>query len=386
MNYRACLSLWLIAAVLPGATAQTVFNDAVVGYAHISSVGDLQFDNLYHRTKGEVSVLNSSTGVYTVRFHRISTQGSVIPISSWAREGTCTIGGYGVGLTPAPNFGTFRWGRVHCFDDAGNPLNRWTNLALLDEGSSGGDNPFLAFADSRQATPPGNFLDLSAESSTYNPGGLTTTLTRLGTGQYNVDFNGLGAIMPAGSTVQVIPFSDTARSCRVDDWTLRFAGTDKARVRIHCYGRPGDGLVNTRFIVLLTSTPASGASAASAAVEIANQPSNWTTLRGSNLHNPHGQIQVRWNNSALGGIHQVRFEWPSDAPPGVAFATPTTSPLHACWSSSAFRDPGESGDYLYVNVGCRLPNGSNSSAAFNILMTQVTHEPPPDMIFSDRFE
>jgi hypothetical protein len=384
MIYRACFTLWLIAGILPGATAQFAFDDAVVGYAYNSSSGTQQFDYLYSRAQGDIVSLRQSTGVYAVQFHGVSPHGSFVPMAAWAGEGTCTIAGYGFGLTPT--FSTHRWAAIHCFDSAGNPQDRWNQLTLFDEGSPGGDNPYLAFADSQEAAPSGNFLDLS-DGSTHNPGGGTTTLTRQGVGQYNVTFNGLGAVMPADTTVQVIPFSPgSARSCRVDDWTLHFAGSDNARARIYCNGLPGSGLLDTRFVVLFTSTEPSGASAASATVIGLNQPSSWTALSGSNVHNPHGQVHVRWDDISLGGMHEVRFEWPSDLQPGVAFATPVSPLLHACSSSSAHRRPWESEDYLYVNVTCREHDGDNSASAFNVLMVQVTHEPLPDLIFSDEFE
>ena len=384
---RYLIPLWLTASMAPAALAQSSFDDAVMGYAYASSSGSLQFDHVYIREGNDIVSLRPLTGVHTAQFHQVVPQGSFVPMAAWAGSSTRgrSIRGYGFGLTP--QFTTFRWATIFCFDEQGNALNNWHQIMLVDEGSADGSNSKLAFADSQEALPSGNFLDLS-EGSTHNPGGGSTTLTRIATGQYNVIFNGLGAVMPEGSTVQVIPVSVTdPRACRVDDWTLRFAGSDNARVRIHCYGLPGGGWEDSQFIVLLTSTESSTSSSASAAFSGQTPPpSNWTLLSGEDVHNPHGEVEIRWDDVSLGGMYEVRFRWPSDSEGGVAFVSPVSEGLHNCTNSSAHRPPGESEDYLYVNVVCRRFDGNNSTAGFNLLLTQVIAQPLPDQIFGDRFE
>lgn len=384
---RYLISLWLIASSVPDAGAQPSFDDAVMGYAYANSAGTLQFDNLYSRTGNDIVSQHPSTGVHTIQIHRVIAQGSFVPMAAWAGSSTrgCTIQGYGFSLTP--QFTPYRWARIFCFDELGNPLNAWHQFMLVDEGGVDGNNAKLAFADSQQALPSGNFLDLSA-GSTHNPGGGTTTLARLGVGQYEVTFNGLGAVMPRGSTVQVIAVSPTQpRTCRVDDWTLHFAGSNNARVRVHCYGLPDDGLVDSQFVVLLASTESSPSAAASAAIpgEV-GPPTAWTPLSGEDVHNPHGEVEYRWDPVGLGGFYQVRFRWPSESDEGVAFSSPVSPSIYNCTNSPAHRPPGESADYLYVNVVCRRPDGGNSTSGFNLLLAQVLAPPLPDRIFSDRFE
>lgn len=217
-------------------------------------------------------------------------------------------------------------------------------------------------------------------SFTHNPGGGTTSLHRQSVGTYDVSMNGLGAVMPADVNVQVVAYNSSSRTCRVADWTLHFAGSDNARVQVRCYGP--SGLLDTRFALLLTSTEASPASAASASIDGSSQPSGWTTLSGTAIHNPNGQVQFRWD----GDHHQIRFEWPTDRPPGVAFATSAYSILRVCSNSVAHRPPGASEDYLYVNVFCHQYGGEAGVGSFTVLMTQVTPGTTGDAIFSDRFE
>ncbi|WP_147307597.1 hypothetical protein [Wenzhouxiangella sediminis] len=384
---QTLLSFVLIAALSTEAEAQPSFNDAVMGYAYVNPAGSLQFDHLYQREGTDVVSLHPLTGVHTVQFHQVVPQGSFVPMASWAGSSTrgCTIRGYGFGLTP--EFTTHRWATIHCFDENGNSLNVWHQVMLVDEGSANGNNTKLAFTDSQEALPSGNFLDLS-NGSTHNPGGGSTTLTRLGTGQYHVTFNDLGAVMTHGATVQVIPYSVTEpRACRVDDWTLQFAGSNNARVRIHCRGLSGSGLVDSRFVVLLTSTEPSSSTAASAAFPgQSTAATTWTPVSGPDVHNPHGDVEMRWDPGPSGGSHQVRFQWPSDSEGGVVFASPVFESLHNCINSSPHRPSTESADYIYVNVVCLNNDGESSTSSFNLLLTEVSSQPLPDHIFSDRFE
>lgn len=401
---RCLFLLCLIAAFLPDASAQTAFNDAVRGYAYSDSAGSLQFEHLYNRAGGDVISLHPSTGVYTIRFHPAtsqlnSTDGSpgrttpqggepiyiqpkFVPIAAWAGSSTsgCSIEAYGVGVTQTFSF--YPWATMHCFDEFGNPLNAWHQFMLVDAGGDNGTNAKLAFADSLEAQPSGNLLDLSEEETTHNPAGGSTILTRLGTGQYHVTFNGLGAVMEAGSTVQVIAVSDEAHTCRVDDWTLHFAGSSNARARVYCYGLPGQGLEDSRFVLLLTSTEDSATTAASLEASGFGSPSNWTSISGSNVHNPHGDVQIRWRIDG----YEVRFQWPGDSAGGVAFVSPISSILHNCTNSSPYRDSSDPEDYLRVNVTCRNHNSDTSMGAFNLLLTQVPPLPLPDLLFTDRFE
>jgi hypothetical protein len=382
---RILFSLGLIFLLIPDAGAESSFDDAVMGYAYVNPAGSLQFDHLYLREGSDVVALHPLTGVHTVQFHQAVPQGSFVPMAA-ANSTTvagCNIRGYGFGLTPT--FIAHRWATIHCFDFQGNSANSWHQIMLVDEGSANGDNAKLAFADSQESSPSGNLLDLSG-GSTHNPGGGSTVLTRLGTGQYTVTFNGLGAVMD-DATVQVFPFSVAEpRTCRVDDWSVQFAGSDNARVRIHCREFPSGNLVDTRFVILLASTDPSPSAAASIAMpgQSVNQTS-WTPLTGPEVHNPHGEVEIRWDPGASGGLNQVRFRWPSDAAGGVAFASPVSTALRNCRSGSPHRPPGQSPDYLYVNVFCFGQDGDGIPSAFNLMLTEVSEQPQPDLMFSDRF-
>ncbi|NBB92869.1 MAG: hypothetical protein GVY32_06860 [Gammaproteobacteria bacterium] len=382
MRYHSIVFAGLMMITAAFANAQGTYDDAVVGYAYTSPSGSLQFENLYHRSGGDITVDHTSEGQYKIRFYGASTQGSYIPMLAWpaADGGVCTISGFGPGLDFSHDPPTFRWVGVQCSDALTvNPDDDWNQVLLVDEGGPDGSNTSLAFVESREAMPPGGSVDLSSENSTYNPGGGTTSLSRTGLGEYYVSMDGLGAVMPADVNVYVAAFSDYSRSCRVADWTLHFAGSDNARVQVRCSGPSGP--VDMRFVLLLTSTEPSSASAASAKINGFSQPSEWTTVSGSAVHNPHGQVQFRWD----GDNHQIRFEWPSDQPEGVAFVTSAYSQLRFCSSTTAHRPPGGPADYLQVNVNCFDFDGTLGVGTFTVLLTQVTPAPPGDLIFSDRF-
>lgn len=366
---------------MPAVLAQTSYDDTVVGYAYASPSGTLQFGHLYNRSTGDITISHPETGVYTYRFHDVSTEGSYIPQIAWPMGGTtpqleyCSIDGYGLAV-----FEDFRWIRVNCFDDSGNPQDDWTQVLLLDEGSSTGNNHHIAFADSLEPVPSGDMLDLTG-SITNNPGGGSTTLHREGIGEYEVRMEGLGSVMQTGASVQVSAFSGSARSCSLESWTLNFAGSDNSRFRIRCQGIFGQA--DSRFTLLVTSTEPDASGPASAHVDVFDTPSTWTELTGDRVHNPHGRIDYRWDNPG----YQVRFEWPSDTSPGVAFSTYApggATGFRLCSNSSAHRPSGESKDFLQVNVKCLDGDGVHS-VPFTILMTQVVPT-QDDQIFSDRFE
>lgn len=382
MSYGSMIFAGLMMAASAFTNAQNTYDAAVVGYAYTSPSGSLQFDNLYHRSGGDITAERTSEGQYKIRFYGASTQGSYIPMLGWpgADGGVCTISGFGPGIDFSHDPPTFRWVGVQCSDALTiNPDDDWNQVLLVDEGGPDGNNTSLAFIESREAMPSGGSVDLSGENSTHNPGGGTTTLTRTGVGQYYVSMDGLGAIMPADVNVHVAAYSDYSRTCRLADWTLHFAGSDNARVQVRCYGPSGP--VDMRFVLLLTSTEASPASAASATINGFSQPTEWTTVSGSAVHNPHGQVQFK----AGADGHQIRFEWPSDQPAGVAFATSAYSQLRFCSNGSPHRPPGASADYLQVNVDCLGYDGTVGVGTFTVLLTQVTPAPPDDLIFSDRF-
>lgn len=362
--------------------AQTTYNEAVVGYAYGSPSGTLQFDNLHSRSGSDIDLVRLGTGYYRYRFHNVSTTGRYVPQIGWPLTGSsphepyCSIDSYGLGFPPAD----FRFVRVLCLDDDGNPKDRWNQVLLLDEGSAGGDNHHIAFLDSREAVPVGDTLDLT--SFAYNPGGGSTTLHRTGTGAYEIRMDGLGAIMHTGVTVQVTPYSDIPRHCRIHSYTLNFAGSDNARFRVRCRNFHFDA--NSRFALLIASTEPDASGPASVYFSGGTEP-NWTKLTGDQVHNPHGSVQYRWDGSR----YNVRFEWPTNGNLGVAVSSWRNSGswgYRACGNSSPHRPPGESENYLYINVRCTNFDGEAHPGPFTLLLTEVSSIPQGDMIFADRFE
>jgi hypothetical protein len=174
------------------------------------------------------TITRNGTGDYTVVFSNLGIY----------YGGTVNVTAYGTGSEHCkvqywtPSLADMNV-RVRCFDTAGAPVD--TRFAASFT------RPVLstrfAYVWANQATSASY-----TPSTTYqfNSTGALNTITRLGTGSYQVSLPGLGG---SGGTVKVTAYGAGSESCKVHYWT--WSGSDEL-VRVLCQTAAG-AAVDTRF-------------------------------------------------------------------------------------------------------------------------------------------
>jgi hypothetical protein len=182
---------------------------------------------------GPIRVFRFGTGSYQVRFtnlgSRLTSNGGhaqVVQVGPGAPH--CKVGGWG----GSPDLVV----SVLCFTRAGAPIDTKFNLLFVMP------NNHLGYAWADQPTS-GSYTPSTFYSS--NSGGGAVSITRSGTGRYNVTWNGLSSDLLDGGDVQVSAYGGGNAQCKVDGW-----GSQNAVV--HCFS-PNGTLVDSFFDILFGS-------------------------------------------------------------------------------------------------------------------------------------
>ena len=131
--------------------------------------------------------------------------------------------------------------QVRCFGSTGAPSDYYYRVLQVDGGRPGRRLGF-AWANQPAAasyTPNVNY--------SFNSSGGAVTATRLGLGQYAVDFAGLQKVAGETENVQVTPWATASTSCNVVGWGNAGAGI---RVNVECRQLNGS-LTDARFNVVV---------------------------------------------------------------------------------------------------------------------------------------
>jgi hypothetical protein len=185
---------------------------------------------------GAIHIDRNAIGDWNVSLGTGSAQGSIFLVSSAYELAVCTVGEW-------KNFGI----RVRCFDQIGAPVDAQFNVLQVAGGrfsnQFGSMYPFaFAWADQRQATAP-----YTPNPSFSRSSGGAITATRLGVGNYQVEFQGLQNPLNDPEQVQVTPFGVFYAVCtavrRSDSATGRI-------VSVLCRDAQGTPM-DTRFNILL---------------------------------------------------------------------------------------------------------------------------------------
>jgi hypothetical protein len=189
----------------------------------------------FNRSGGPINIRkpDGTTGRYIVTFTSLSEflgNKSTVHVSAWGGESYCK--------TAAASLVSDKI-EVRCFRLAtGQPANAVFTLLVTRS------YPDLAFAFANKPTS-GSYAPTG--SGSFNPVG-GTTVTRDGTGRYQVSFNRLGGELPpgVGGHVQVGAVGTGNSHCAVDNWG---PVTTALTVDVRCYTAAG-ALTDSKFSVL----------------------------------------------------------------------------------------------------------------------------------------
>ncbi len=215
------------ASAAPGSRVPAI-EGLMAGYARSDSKALYDFDGQI----GPVSVTKSGTGAYNVAFHNLNDLNyGMVQITPYDFTGTCSVDSWypsGSDLDVA----------VDCYSLAGHRQDARFDVIVTEPTSA----------------PPGTYDyawdDIAASSGTldsgyeYNSAGLNDTVQHLGTGRYQVTFEGPASSGTHG-TVKVSAYGTGAGDCAASGWHGTSAGQV---IDVNCYTASGNP-VNRDFDV-----------------------------------------------------------------------------------------------------------------------------------------
>ena len=296
----------------------------------------------YNPTGGAISATRTATGQYTLTWSGlagISSSGGNVNVTSYSSvDRRCKVVGWGSEHV-----------NVNCFDSAGSPVDTaytviyrkpvmklWTRWF----GAAVGSSPM-----SPQYTPLRYWNGASMHSTL---GGVE--ITRLGAGEYQVEFRGLGNAGSGGGNVQVTSMETSGEYCNIVVWSL-----DTALVK--CYSTTGNA-VDAQFSIVMLKPYDDNTQMAYAWMGTTSVPQH--TPPASYSHNPAGgDITI----DRFGpGHYRVTFTGMS----GVG--TGTGVPIVTAYGENANRCQitGWSGDY--VDVLCSTVGATPTDTKFSLLV------------------
>ena len=216
---------------------------AVVAYAY----GDNPSARSYTPEKGYsfnstgegIRIGRSNTGTYTVRFFGLGAfagQGTVDVTAEGLQPAQCEV----VRWT-ADSTGSILLVFVDCFAVSGAKMDAPFMVSYTSGGSSTGTTDYVL------ANKPAANNYTPALPFQFNSSGGTNTITRPGTGEYQVKLPGPEV---ADGAVKVTAYGNNANSCQVVDWAASAPGQN---VFVDCF-TPAGVAVNNKFTMTFTAT------------------------------------------------------------------------------------------------------------------------------------
>jgi hypothetical protein len=184
----------------------------------------------YNDGGGEISIDRLSTGRYRVTFDdiaKISATGGHVQVTAYGGSSNyCKV-----------VYWSFETVDVACFDSAGDPADSYYTVLFLLPDDHANNYAYAWAQDSSSAsyTPDASYA--------YNAGSPSAiTATRLGVGQYTMEWDGFDLIGSGGGHVQVTAYGSGNAHCSVSYW-------GPATVAVGCF-MPDGTPVDSRYTVL----------------------------------------------------------------------------------------------------------------------------------------
>jgi hypothetical protein len=208
------------------------------GFAAWSGSGSTPWTNSWSSSGQDVVVDRSGEGSYLVRLRAPRTEfPETYLVSAIGSEGQ------GCSLT-SWNYGD--WASVVC-QDAVSVVNDARFALLMVEGGRAGKRFGFAWANALNAPIGEPYVPAPAyqRSSSATPARVTHDAT----GEYTVEFPGLGGGGDAGEVVHIAPFGTGRTACQLEGWTEDAQGG--LRVHVRCWNRQSNVREDGQFTVLV---------------------------------------------------------------------------------------------------------------------------------------
>lgn len=196
-------------------------------------------DYSYNSTGASNHITRSALGEYTVQFTGLGAyalQGTVDVTAEGLQPAECEVVSWGPDST-----GANLLVNVDCFEVTGPRLNAYYEVAFTSGGSTSGTTDYV------WANQPGAASYTPALAYQFNSSGGTNTITKIGTGEYQVTMP--GPVVVDGS-VKVTAYGTVADSCQVAGWFDESSGQD---VDVDCFSKVG-APVNDKFTMTFTAS------------------------------------------------------------------------------------------------------------------------------------
>ena len=194
--------------------------------------------NAFSSSGQPVAVDRSAPGSYLVHLNAPRT---TLPENYFVS----TVGG-APDLCKVASWNQGEWASVVCYAPSGAHADARFTLLMLEAGRPG-KRFGIAWANDPTAAidqpyiPPANYQRSSS--------GIPARVTRLGVGEYAVDFPGLANGGSAAEIVQVSPFGSGLTTCQLQGWTEDTGAT--LRVQVRCWNRASNAREDGQFTVLV---------------------------------------------------------------------------------------------------------------------------------------
>jgi hypothetical protein len=295
------------------------------------------------------TISRTSTGVYTVKFPNLAASAGMAHATAYGSSSqSCKVSSWGPSGADQLVF-------VRCFNSAGTPVDTTFTASYV---RSAADAGYLGHVWADQPSAASYTPNTAYQ---YNAKGLTNTITRSATGNYQVRLPGLGV---TGGTVKVTAYGGTSHLCKVGNWTV--SGSDQL-VRVMCF-TTGGAPVDTYFTMTFArSLGVIGLAGTPSGYVWADQPSAASyTPNTTYQYNSAGTSVNNTITRSSAGVYQVRMPKLAGAEGTVhvsAYGPGTSECKVSSW--------GASGADQLVNVRCFTTGGAPVDSMFTATYTAI---------------
>jgi hypothetical protein len=194
--------------------------------------------NSYSSSGQPVAVNRSAPGSYLVHLNA--------PRTSFPENYFISTVGDATDLCKVSSWNQGEWASVVCYAPSGAHVDARFSLLMLEEGRPG---KRFGFAWANDPTAPIDQPYAPPASYQRSSAGVSARVTRLGVGEYAVDFPGLANVGATAEIVQVSPFGAGLTTCQLEGWTEDVGAT--LRVRVRCWNRASNQREDGQFTVLV---------------------------------------------------------------------------------------------------------------------------------------
>jgi hypothetical protein len=285
------------------------------------------------------SITRAGVGSYTVHFIGLIDFGGTVDLTAYGSNAMCKVAGWGP-------LGISQDVRVLCFNASGAPVDTtFTAIYSKPVGNVGTFGHVWANAPTTASYAPD-------ATYSFNSKGQTNTITRSGTGAYDVSLPGLGN---PGGTVKVTAYGGDNAYCKVTGW---YPSGTVEHVGVACFAASGARMDSMFTMTYSRSLSLLGATGRPGGYVWASQPTTDAYP---------APVDYSWNSTGSAnslarlGVGNYQMQLPGlGQSNGDVQVTAYGGGPERCWVNSWYPN----GSRLDVNIGCSNPSGTPVDTTF----------------------